>query len=279
MTRPVRAEATALRWDHRSDQPHVITRRALRRRWRGRAASEYLGTLGWSLVAAPLAALQALAPPRIAPPAPREAIGLGISPLDHPLNDIANLLDEIGCQRVLVRFEWRRMHRWPELCAAIQHLNRPCLAVLVQDRPAVVNQRRWRAGLQRFHQLRPPQVEAVQAVQAINRLKWGCATPGEAWPLQRLAAAAQAHYAPNIPLLGSGVIDFEPLATLRSLIGNPGAVRFAAAAALLYVDRRGGPSNTQYGIFNLRRKIAALSALAAISPHCHDPALWLTEVN
>jgi len=271
------AHRRRLPWDHRSDQPARL-RGALRRRLRRRAWSDWALTAAQAATLAPLLALRRPGLPRDEPVAPREALGVGVSPLDHDPVRLRDCLDELGCPRILVRFEWRRMHRWDELAAALAVLDRPALAVLVQDRPAVCDHRRWRAGLHRFYRALPQQVEAVQALQAVNRLKWGCATVGEGLPLAALACSAHHRFAPELPLLGSSVIDFEPLPTLRSLV-TARPVCYHAAAALLYVDRRGGPTARQYGCFDLRRKIDLLATIAAVSPHVADNRLWLTEVN
>ena len=46
----------------------------------------------------------------------------------------------------------------------------------------------------------------------------------------------------------------------------------------MYVDRRGAPQNTQYGIFYSKNKIDLLYALSKISPKTTDE-IYITEVN
>ncbi|MFM2089946.1 MAG: hypothetical protein RLZZ127_435 [Planctomycetota bacterium] len=261
-----------LPWDALSDQPDRIRDPALRRALRAGAWGDWLATAAATAVAAPAALAAALAPPR----RPPFAIGVGISPLDQDPLLLRDLLDELGCGHVLVRFEWRRMHRWPELAAALARIGRPALAVLVQDRGAVCDPRRWCAGLARFHALRGPEIEAVQACQAVNRLKWGCATVGESLPLVAEAVRWQRRHAPAVPILGSSTIDFEPLPLVRSLVhGHP--LRCDGTAVALYVDRRGGPDGRQYGL-DLAGKILVVDALRAASPH-GGGRLWITEFN
>jgi len=275
-----RREALHLPWDACSDQParvHGATRRRLRRgAWRDWLTTAAIGGVGLPGVALTAAGLPRPSGGGVS--VRRDHLGVGISPLDHDPSAIADLLAELECKHILVRFEWRRMHRWDELATNLARIDRPALAVLVQDRAAVCDHRRWRAGLARFYRSLPPQVEAVQALQAVNRLKWGCATVGEALPLAELAARAHHHHAPHVPLIGSSVIDFEPLASLRSLVSRRRFL-YHAMAALLYVDRRGGPDTPQYRLFDLQRKVRTLAAIAAASPHVADHRLWLTEVN
>ena len=266
-----------LPWDHGSDQPARV-KGPVRQQMRRRAWGDWAATAAIAGIAAPLVAARWATLGRGAPPAARDALGVGVSPLDQDPLLLRDLLDELDCPRILVRFEWRRMHRWDALRRALDLIGRPALAVLVQDRPAVVDHRRWRAGLARFYRELPDRVDAVQALQAVNRLKWGCATVGEALPLAAAAGRWHRHHAPRLPLVGGAVIDFEPLASLRSVVTGHD-LRYDAVAALLYVDRRGGPEARQYGCFDLRRKIGLLAAIAASSPHVADPRLWLTEVN
>ncbi len=261
-----------LPWDPLSDQPLRVRDRDLRRSLRAGAWGDWLAALAGSAVAAPAAAAAAVAPP----PAPVCTLGVGISPLDQDPLRIRDLLDELGCRHVLVRFEWRRIHRWRELVAALALIGRPALAVLVQDRGAVVDPRRWRAGLARFYALRDRWIEAVQACQAVNRLKWGCATVGESLPLVAEAVRWHRRHASDLPILGSSTIDFEPLAVARSLIHGQ-AIRCDGAAVALYVDRRGGPDGRQFGL-DLAGKIRCIDALLAASPHT-GRRLWITEFN
>jgi hypothetical protein len=76
--------------------------------------------------------------------------------------------------------------------------------------------------------------------------------------------------------MGSGVIDFEMHYTVATLF-NFCRCKYDAIAALLYVDRRGAPENTQLG-FNLTDKIALLSTMVWLSPKTKQQ-LHITEVN
>ncbi|TVR11796.1 MAG: hypothetical protein EA401_10260 [Planctomycetota bacterium] len=266
-------------WDPYSDQPAIVRSRRLRRRLRGRSWADYATTAAWGLTSLPLLALRAATLPRLPTPTMTEMLGVGISPLDQDPLLIRDLLDELGCRHVLARFELRRMHRWPELLRHLQSIGRPTLAVLIQDRAAVINPRRWRAACRAFYHLRSPIIEAVQAGHAINRLKWGCASTHEFAPLAAIAAHAHQRQASDIPFISPGTIDFEPATTFRSVCGHPRHWQADALGSALYVDRRGGPSACQYAVFNLERKITTLAAIAAISPHIRNHRLWITEFN
>ncbi|MDD3505376.1 MAG: hypothetical protein PHX65_02355 [Sulfurimonas sp.] len=77
-------------------------------------------------------------------------------------------------------------------------------------------------------------------------------------------------------MIGSGVIDFEYHFTAHTLF-NSFKYRYDGLSALLYVDRRGAPENTQMG-FNLLDKISLLSTMVWLSPKsAHE--LHITETN
>jgi len=82
--------------------------------------------------------------------------------------------------------------------------------------------------------------------------------------------------------LGSSVIDFEPLVTLRTLFNGRNYL-FDACASELYVNRRGSPRRKQFGLFGLHEKIKLISAMSKLSNRIHDAdapsRLWITETN
>jgi len=81
----------------------------------------------------------------------------------------------------------------------------------------------------------------------------------------------------DLSLLGSSIIDFEPLLSWRTL-WNFRHYHLQANAALLYVNRRHSPYGTQYGIFDLENKLRLAKAMTRLSNRCDD-SLWITETN
>jgi len=111
---------------------------------------------------------------------------------------------------------------------------------------------------------------------AVNRTKWGCVHSGQALDLQEKAEELRAEFQ-GIKLLGSSIIDFEPLLSWRTL-WNLRKYRLEGNAALLYVNRRHSPYGTQYGIFDLENKLRLAKAMTRLSNRCDD-RLWITETN
>jgi len=268
-----------LPWDHASDQPAVIGDRNVRRLLRRHAWRDALVTALTAGLAAPGIAWRCAFPARMpSPPSWSGFLGCGVSPRPDLGAAVPELVEELGVRRLLVRVPWRARDRRSraEVCALIAALApREVLAVFPQDRAAVCEPRRWGAEVVRIAAELPGNVAAVQLGNAVNRLKWGCASVAEY--LDLCEAACEGVRATGRAVVGSAVIDFEPHVTARSLV-NARRLRLDACAALLYVDRRGSPRARQYGVFDLAAKIRVLAAILACSPRCAN-RLWLTEVN
>ena len=182
-----------------------------------------------------------------------------------------------------------RLHPWQddhaaeeELARALRALERPpdLAFSLPQNRELVRDPQRWRAAVAELAERFTPYGRSFVVGQAVNRSKWGVWHAGE---YRALAAAAaeelRRHRGPGggeVEVLGPGVIDFEPLATL-GLVNFPGVPRLDGLASLLYVDRRGAPEERQMG-FDAAGKAALLRAIADTGRATAGRS-WITEVN
>lgn len=265
-----------LPWDGLSDQPHVIADRAIRQQLRRGTWPELLKQVATGAVCLPAWALVFFGL-RAAPKSVAELAGVAISPRPDEPQALIDLVAELGLQRLQIRCRpwidgeservWRCLEAFP---------GHEVLLVVPQDRRAVCEPEAFAAELHRLCSEAPGPVRTVQVGNAVNRLKWGCASIGEYLPLLGQANAVLADF-PHLQLAGSAVIDFEPLATLRSLV-NGHRWQADICSALLYVDRRGAPQNTQLGIFDTARKIRAVASAVRLSRKCAN-RLWITEVN
>lgn len=111
----------------------------------------------------------------------------------------------------------------------------------------------------------------------INRIKWGFVSVEEYLEFFQIVQRVRDKKFPTIKLIGSSVIDFEYHFTIRTLF-NSFQIHFDKVASLLYVDRRGGPKNTQYGIFDLKNKIEFLDTIIKSSNQCENE-IYITETN
>lgn len=270
-----------LRWHWPSDQPDQIRfdKRPLRRL----AAWEYARTAATALAGAPLVA-SAWRNAATTTASTADFCGIAAPSSFDPVRDGEQLalLRELGAKRVLVRAPvWERarlaqLERW---CAEVAALTgNPVVVAVLQDRASVCEPRRWRADLANLFSALGPHAEAFQLPQVPNRTKWGCYHLGDALDLLEEAERVRARF-PGVRLAGPSVIDFEPAPLLRLLL-NRRRFTLDVATALLYVDRRGAPENTQYGIFDLANKIRFTAAAFRASPRTARRApLWITEIN
>jgi hypothetical protein len=270
----------AQRWTA-ADQPDVV--RLDKRPLRLASLGEYAKDAVTLMLSAPLVATAFLmARKQACPPvAPREFIGVAVSPFTGHDHELPALIAQLGVRHLLLRVPvWDRdrldsyatfMRRFPG-CT--------WLVAVVQDRGSVCRPARWRDDLRAIFTTLGNYTSWFQLPLAPNRTKWGCMHMGEALDLLEGAEMVRREF-PAVRLVGPGVIDFEPATWLRGLV-NRRRFQLDAASALLYVDRRGGPRNRQYGLFDLAGKLQLWKAIMAISPRCRQRArtpLFITEVN
>ncbi len=206
-----------------------------------------------------------------------DGIGVGLRPYPEDPAALLEAVDELGVRHALVRLHpWQETHDDEEaLARALRERGIEVVFALPQRRELVRDLRRWRRAVGELGERFAPYAGAFQIGQAINRSKWGVWTLAEYAALLREAAAALAPR--GVPIVGPGVIDFEPHVTAAAVNWPDLGVRFHALASLLYVDRRGAPENRQLG-FDTLRKAALLRAIADTSRWC-EPRSWVTEVN
>jgi hypothetical protein len=222
-------------WDPYSDQPYPLPREQ-KRRFTPAALREYLTTALTALAVSPALLIRYAAPRRlIAEPAVRDFVGLGISP--HPPHDDQTeaMVAELDVRRLLVRVPSWEIDRIDEYARFVERFaGRQVLVNVLQHRRDVLQPAQWRRSLETILERLGGFGGEFQIGNAINRTKWGCMHSGEYLRLLEIAEEVRSRH-PGIRLTGSSVIDFEPLATLRTLINRePRQPRRAAP-----VDHRG----------------------------------------
>jgi tRNA A-37 threonylcarbamoyl transferase component Bud32 len=267
-------------WDHLSDQPHQHAGRLDKLRVR-------LADAGSHVVEA---VVVAAALPRIRSryrelrrelhrrPVPFEGCGVAVRPWPEDPGALLGLVDELGARHILLRLHpWEDDHTAEEELARELHGRGLELTFsLPQNRDLVRDPRRWRKAIEEIAPRFAPYGKRFQVGQAINRSKWGV------WNLNeylRLVAEASdvLRREPGVEILGPSVIDFEYHAAAAALnLRRPG-LHFDAVSALLYVDRRGAPENTQAGL-DTEGKVLLLKAIADTSRNATGRC-WITEVN
>ena len=266
-------------WDALSDQPHQHASRAEKLLVRARDSGPHLRAQLIAAAAAPRIwrRYRELIAGLDKQPVTPGKLGIGLRPYPEDPAALLAAVDDLGIRHALIRLHpWQESHDDEEtLARALRERGIEILFALPQRRELVRDLPHWRRAIETLGARFAPYAEAFQVGQAINRSKWGVWTLAEYRALLREAAAALAPH--GVPIVGPGVIDFEPHVTAAAVNWPDLGVRFHALASLLYVDRRGAPENKQLG-FDALGKAALLRAIADTARWC-EPRAWVTEVN
>lgn len=264
-------------WDTHSDQPYRLATNQKRRATFSHLV-EYGKTALTAFAILPFALSRLFRPAAMVPsPQPDDFVGLGISSDRGTPNMVVELVEELGAKRLLLRVPtWHADQLEPYLDFAQKFSNQKILINILQSRINATNPDAWSRAVEQIIKAFWPLTHEFQLGNAVNRSKWGCRHTGDYLMLLDATIRLPEQF-PGIVLAGSSVIDFEPLATLRTL-ANLHRYQLDVCSALLYVNRRGSPFTRQYGVFDLERKICIAAALASLSNRC-GKRLWITETN
>ncbi len=262
-------------WDSYSDQPAQLKDKAYKKRMRLKERSSLIITFLLALFMLPLSLLAM-------PFVKRKVIdskhffSLGID-FEREKEQTQQLIDELGVTHILLRLKLWEMDKLDELkIFAQQNKEKKITLKILQDREHVedleLTKKDFTTIFTQLHEL----VDIFEIGSTINRAKWGFFSVREYLNFYQVAYNLKKEAFPNIKLIGSSVIDFEFHYTLHTLF-NFCKCRYDGIAALLYVDRRGAPENTQLG-FALTDKIALLSTMVWMSPKTKQE-LHITETN
>ena len=206
-----------------------------------------------------------------------EFVGLSVAPDAEYRNAMVEMVEELGAKQLLMRIpSWdvgalddyvRFIELFPEQKFVIN---------ILQSRESVNDVQTWQRQVAEIIGATRHITYTYWIGNAINRTKWGCAHTGQYFQLQEAVEQLRSEFS-GLRLLGSSIIDFEPLVSWRTL-WNLRDYHLEANAAQLYVNRRHSPYGTQYGIFDLENKLRLAKAMTSLSNRCDD-SLWITETN
>lgn len=204
-------------------------------------------------------------------------VGLSIAPDQQYESALVEMVDELSVKQLLLRIpSWDTAAlddyvRFLELFP-----NNEFIINILQSRDSVNDLSVWQRQAADIIDATKHITKTFWIGNAINRTKWGCVHSGQALDLQESVEELRSEFS-GLKLLGSSIIDFEPLLSWRTL-WNFRKYHLEANAALLYVNRRHSPYGTQYGIFDLENKLRLAKAMTKLSNRCDD-SLWITETN
>jgi len=262
-------------WDSYSDQPYQIKDRDFKKAARKKEAKSLLFTFLSSLFIFPLALI-------FLPLFKKKEIdteqffGMSVN-LDKEPELTPELVKELGLNHLLVRFPLNDIANIQMYLDFIKRLD--CTSVLLnvmQDPHHISDQTLLKEQFDLVFKNFSPYVSLFQIGTTINRSKWGFFSVHQYLKFYQSAYKVKMASYPELKLLGPSVIDFEYHYLIHALF-NTFSLRYDGVSALLYVDRRGAPENTQMGM-DLISKIHLLYGLATISPKSSNDII-ITETN
>ncbi len=206
-----------------------------------------------------------------------EFIGLSVALDLEYAPQMVEMVKELGVKQLLIRIPSWDTDALPDYVKFMEMFDDVEFVVnVLQSRDSVTHLGEWQHQTRSIVGATRHLTKTYWIGNAVNRTKWGCVHSGQALDLQEKAEELRAEFQ-GIKLLGSSIIDFEPLLSWRTL-WNLRKYRLEGNAALLYVNRRHSPYGTQYGIFDLENKLRLAKAMTRLSNRCDDK-LWITETN
>lgn len=260
-------------WDHYSDQAALLQDKAYKKKMRKKEWRSLLKTLFIAAFTLPIAWI--LLPfAKRKPTQNPHFFTMGVD-FERESEAALKMLDELKVKSILVRIGLWELEKLPKLQAFLEkNQNRHIVCKIMQDREHIEDLQLLKNDLKQIFIM--IKADIFEIGTTINRAKWGFFSVDEYLRFYKVAYDLKKERFKDIRLIGSGVIDFEFHWTAHTLF-NFCRCRYDGISALLYVDRRGAPENTQLG-FNLSDKIALLSSLVTLSPKT-DKHIYLTETN
>ena len=189
------------------------------------------------------------------------------------------LVEELGVESLQIRFflsDMANIDRYVEFVKSFGD-DKEILICVIQSKEHIENSELLANDIKVVFEKFSPYANEFMIGNAINRIKWGFVTVEEYLAFFETIQKVRDEYFPQLKLIGSSVIDFEYHFTIRTLF-NSYKIHFDKLASLLYVDRRGSPKNTQYGLFDLKNKVEFLDTIVQSSSKC-ESQIYITETN
>jgi hypothetical protein len=263
-------------WDKYSNQPYPIADKVYKKRMRKITMADLAGLICSNLFIFPLSVMTMPFFKSGKKPEKKDFFGMGVDIDDGKVQ--IELIKELGVKHILLRMPLWEIDRIDEYVAFAKNFEDVTVLInVLQDREHIEDKKLFIKDMTTIFDKFGPFVDEFQIGNAVNRTKWGFFSIKEYLEWYQTVYDLRNEYYPNVKLIGPSVIDFEYHYTIRALF-NGYKIKYDKLSALLYVDRRGAPENKQMGIFDTRRKIDMLFALAKLSSKCGDE-IYITEVN
>ena len=263
------------KWDKYSDQPYQIKDRGFKKAQRKKEFFSLLYTFISSVFIFPLA-LIFLPLFKKKEAETTEFFGMSVN-LDKEPDLTPILLKELGSSHLLVRFPMRDIEKIQNYINFISSLEADSILLNVMQDPETIKETTLlKEHFELIFKSFSPYVQKFQIGTTINRSKWGFFSVNQYLKFYQIAYQVKTKNFAELKLVGPSVIDFEYHYLIHALF-NFFTLKYDAVSALLYVDRRGSPENTQIGM-DLISKIHLMYALSTISSKSSNE-LIISETN
>jgi len=266
-----------LPWDKYSDQPYVIKDRQLKKKIYKKVRFDFLKMLLVNVLVWPFAVMAYFLPAKKKAVDSRQFFGLGVNLGETKLKEIQLMVEDLGCEYLIIRIPLHDIERLDDYVAFIAGFSDKKLLInILQDRRHVEDHSLLIDSLHKIFTACSPYTHDFQVGHAVNRKKWAFFSMDEYLQFYQVAYKLKTQHYPKIQLMGSSVIDFEYYFTIRTLF-NFYKLKYDRFNSLLYVDRRGAPENQQMGL-DVIAKIKLLHAILRLSPKSSTDIV-ITETN
>ncbi|MCP4970878.1 MAG: hypothetical protein GY932_09830 [Arcobacter sp.] len=263
-------------WDKYSDQPSVIKDKKYKKDMRKKYVFDYLKLFFTSLLILPISILCM----KFFRANEKLEYGIGVN-LDKG-EEQYSLVKELGVKYLLIRiplWEIEKIDEYVEFSKKFIEEDKEIKILLniMQDREHIDDEELLKKDIKTVFSKFEFFVDEFQIGTTINRAKWGFFSVVEYLKFYKIVQDIRDESFSNLKLIGPSVIDFEYYYTARALF-NAHKIKYDVHSSLLYVDRRGSPYNTQYGIFDTKNKVDLLYSLNKLSWKSSND-IYITEVN
>ncbi|RXJ87174.1 hypothetical protein [Arcobacter sp. CECT 8985] len=267
-------------WDNYSDQPSVIKDKSYKKAMRKKYIFDYFYMLFSSIFILPFSIIfMKLFKGNNHKISNRDLIGIGVN-LDKGSSQ-QDLVEELGVKNLIIRmplWDIKNIDLYVDFAKSFNNTsNKNILLNIMQDREHIEDKKLLENHLDLIFSKFSSFVFEYQIATTINRAKWGFFSVKEYLNFYKIAQNLRDCKYKDLKLLGPSIIDFEYYYNVRAMF-NFSNIKYDKLSALLYVDRRGKPTNTQYGIFDTKNKIDLLFSLCKLSPKVNNE-IYITEVN
>lgn len=269
-------------WDNYSDQPSVIKDKVYKKAMRKKFIFDYIKMFFSSILVLPFSILIMKLFQGKNESSNKEFIGLGVNlDKDDKNNTQQELIEELGVKNLIIRvplWDIQNLDSYVEFTKSFNRLSSKNIVLnLMQDRAHIENKELLKKDLELIFSKFSSFVNEYQIGTTINRAKWGFFAVKEYLEFYKVVQDLRDEKFKNLTLIGPSTIDFEYYYNVRAMF-NFYNIKYDKLSSLLYVDRRGAPSNTQYGFFDTKNKIDLLYCLCKLSSKTSDK-IYITEVN